>query len=325
MSVTIDGVFCGTKPIVRGSPQGSALGCLLYCINTQNLAEREAIWARANLPPSSTPPNAANSSTPVVFEGSLSTPTARRGSRFFPGSGSEDSNDINFWDSPKTQRTSSSGSWEAVVGVDGVITFKYVINTTAFESVPMSTAIKHFTTGTPTETIHPAGLGETLSLVAENAEGIGMQVNLAKTQLLCISPNTGCITSAAIQLDGNTIQSSSTMKLVGFTFGSSPIVEAHMTSIREEYRVKVWILFHLREAGIKGLNLYRRYCCYLRSRIDYLWAAYHSMLVKGKAAALERLHRYSLRLCFGFDGNIGVRMDELDIETLGERRLRTPS
>ena len=158
--------------------------------------------------------------------------------------------------------------------------------------------------------------------MAENAESIGMRVNVAKTQLLCISSNNGYITSAAIRVGDDTITSGSTMKLVGFTFGSSPTIEAHVTSIREEYRVKVWFLFHLRESGIKGMNLYRLYCCYLRSRIEYLSAAYHSMLLKGQAEALERLHHYSLRLCFGFDGDIEARMTELNIETLRERQLR---
>ena len=149
-----------------------------------------------------------------------------------------------------------------------------------------------------------------------------MRVNVGKTQLLCISPNNGCITSAAINVDGDDVRSSPTMKLVGFTFGSSPTAEAHVLSIREEYRRKVWFLFHLREAGIRGTNLYKLYCCYLWSRIEYLSAAYHSMLLKGQAESLERLHRYALRVCFGFAGDIRETMVQLSIASLKERRER---
>ena len=67
--------------------------------------------------------------------------------------------------------------------------------------------------------------------------------------------------------------------------------------------MKVWLLFHLHEAGIKGVNLFRLYCVYIRSRIEYLSAAYHSILLAGQAEALERLHRYAVRVCFGFGGN----------------------
>ena len=241
---------------------------------------------------------------------------------FFPGSDSEDSSEFNFWDHSSDVEETGEFSWEVSYDESGVVTFKYIDDTTVFEAVPLSTSTKHFTAGPTAESVQPLGLADTLATVAENAEDIGMRVNVKKTQLLCISPNNGCITSAVIQAGGESIGSNTTMKLVGFTFGSSPSTEAHVYAIREEYRRNVWFLFHLREAGIMGMNLYRLYCCYLRSRVEYLSAAYHSMLLKGQAEALERLHRYSLRLCFGFDGDINQKMDDLNIQTLGERRLR---
>ena len=317
MSVTIDGKPCGTRPIIRGSPQGSVLGCLLYCLTTQDLAN---VGGQARPPvrrPSPRPPKRPefrdNHPLPPAWD---SSPV-----RFFPGSGSEDSDEFNFWDSSGDGAV-FEGHWKAFTGEDGITTFKYIDDTTAFEAVPMSTAVKHFTTGATTEDIHPQGLGNVLASVAENAEDIGMKVNVKKTQLLCISPNNGCITSAAIRAEGTTIRSAPTMRLVGFTFGSSPTAEAHVVAITEDFRVKVWFLFHLRNCGIRGMNLYRLYCCYLRSRIEYLSAAYHSMLLKGQGDQLERLHRYSLRLCFGFEGDITETMANLCIETLGERRQR---
>ena len=39
MQITIDGHTSPLLPIQRGSPQGSVLGCLLYCATTQKLTE----------------------------------------------------------------------------------------------------------------------------------------------------------------------------------------------------------------------------------------------------------------------------------------------
>ena len=151
-----------------------------------------------------------------------------------------------------------------------------------------------------------------------------MKVNVRKTQLLCISPLNGCLTSAAIHPTdtGAPVTSSNTMKLVGFAFGDTPGVGTHVDAICEDYRMRVWMLFHLRGVGIKGWNLFRLYCCYIRSRVEYLSVAYHSMLLKGQAEALEKLHRYAVGVCFGFEVDTGTAMAEQNIETLSERMIR---
>ena len=188
----------------------------------------------------------------------------------------------------------------------------------------MDTAIRHCSTGPTLESVRPTALERGLGDLAARAGNIGMKVNVKKTQLLCISPRNGCNTTAAILAGGDEgwIHSTDRMKLVGFTFGPSASVEFHVDAIREEYRRKVWLLFHLHEAGIRGNNLFRLYCVYIRSRIEYLSSAYHSMLLVGQAEALERLHRYAVRVCFGFQGDVGVLTEEMGIETLCTRRER---
>ena len=321
MSVTVDGIHCGTKKIVRGSPQGSVLGYLLYCVTTQSLTRREANPSEQSPTTPTTPPRMDVG--PFHSLPGLPGAAARTRMRFFPGSESDESEGVNFWDSddqlcPDLTR----GLFDPVLGDDGIITFKYIDDTTAFEAVPMAAAIRHLLSGPTTEVLHPAGLESTLVDIAGRADEIGMRVNVKKTQLLCISPNNGCITSAYVKANGDYVWSSPAMKLVGFTFSGSPTAEAHVLSIREEYCRKVWFLFHLRESGIKGINLYKLYCRYLCLRIEYLSAAYHSMLLKGQAESLERLHRYALRVCFGFAGDIRETLAELSIATLQERRVR---
>ena len=201
---------------------------------------------------------------------------------------------------------------------------KYVDDTTIFQAVNMNTAIRHVSAGPTTETLRPVHLEVGMANLATRAEDIGMRVNVGKTQLLCISPLNGCTTSAAIKpcSSNGWAESGDRMKLVGFTFGPSPSAAYHVEAIREEYRRKVWMLFHLHESGIRGQKLFKLYCCYIWSRIEYLSPAYHSMLLAGQAEALERLHRYAVRVCFGFDIDVGALMRERGIEPLSVRRER---
>ena len=144
-----------------------------------------------------------------------------------------------------------------------------------------------------------------------------------KTQLLVISPPNGCITSATIATrQGHTIDSVDTMKLVGFTFGSSPGAGAHVESIGDKYAVKKWMLYHLRDAGFKGEPLYKLYCCYVSSTMEYCSPVYHPMLTQGQEDYLERLQRHALRICFGYDRPVEEWMDHFNISTLKECRIR---
>ena len=326
MSLTLQGIHCGTRDIIRGSPQGSVLGCLLYCITTQHLTERVAVRELNN----QGEPHTTNVPTEVRFDNDdVGVPMGVQRPaeyRFFPGSGSDGDTDeeINFWDrSTSRSAVSSSSDDEGGGHLEEDASFKYIDDTTKFSAVSLSKAIRHVTTGPTKEVVRPVALEGGLHEMRTRAEDIGMRINVKKTQLLCISPNNGCITSAVIKAEGSeTITSGEMLKLVGFTFGTEPSAGAHVMAIREDFRKKVWLLFHWREAGIKDVLLYRLYCCYIRSRIEYMSAAYHSMLHKGQAEALEKLHRYALRICFGFERDIRDVMTERGIESLADRRER---
>ena len=99
----------------------------------------------------------------------------------------------------------------------------------------LSSAVRHFTTGTTTESVHPLGQESAIEGIASLAAEIGMRVNVGKTQLLCISPNNGCITSATVLAGDDIVASADTMKLVGYTFGTVPTAEAHVMAIRVDY------------------------------------------------------------------------------------------
>lgn len=78
------------------------------------------------------------------------------------------------------------------------------------------------------------------------------------------------------------INSVPNLKLVGFMFGEEPGAGAHVTTIEEQYRRKKWMLHNLRDAGFKGNDLFRFYCCYVRSAIEYCSPVLHPMLTLGQ-------------------------------------------
>lgn len=82
------------------------------------------------------------------------------------------------------------------------------------------------------------------------------------------------------------------------------------------------MLYHLRDAGFKGMQLFKLYCCYILSMIEYCSPVYHSLLNTGQGTALERLQRHALRVCFGYESPVEHWMQQFNISSLKDRRSR---
>ena len=248
MTIAVDGKKASPVAIQRGSPQGSVLGCLLYCITTQSLTDDLDDQPQAV---------------------------------YFPQ------------DSPGAERVEM---WGTSDGSPGVEAFRYVDDTTLVHTVPMDNAVRHITTNITVETLVDPDLERAFMELEAGADAIGMKINRKKTQLLAISPNNGCRTDSSLAVgDGVIVESQPEMRLVGFNFGTAPNASSHVATIREKFRLKIWMLYHLRRAGFKDRTLYRLYCCYLRTVIEYCSVVYHSLLTKAHAEDLERIHRQAIR------------------------------
>ena len=88
----------------------------------------------------------------------------------------------------------------------------------------------------------------------------------------------------------------------------------------DKFRMKIWLLFHLREAGIKDDRPFRLFCVYIRSVMEYCSPVYHSMLNRWQTETLERLQRHAARICFGTEVPVRQIMLEKGIQSLEERR-----
>ena len=147
--------------------------------------------------------------------------------------------------------------------------------------------------------------------------------NHSTLQLLVISPRNGCITRAVLDVvEDVPTESVKRLKLVGFYFGCNHGVGTHIRKVHAKFKRRNWMLFHLRRAGIKGMSLFRLYCCYIRSFIEYCSPVYHSLLNVGQTALLEKMQRAAVRICFGLDIPVKQAMTENGIETLEARRVR---
>ena len=137
MTVTINGYAAKPIVITRGSPQGSVLGCLLYCVATQLLT--------------------------------LALRASQRLVNYFPQDEGPD-HGVEFWER------------------DDSASFLYVDDTTLLDAVPLSSAVRHCTTGTTVEEFWQLAVAGDFNKLSRRAEDIGMAINGSKTQLLVISP-----------------------------------------------------------------------------------------------------------------------------------------
>ena len=77
-----------------------------------------------------------------------------------------------------------------------------------------------------------------------------MKINKEKTQLLCVSDLRQSNINAHIVAEETKIESLDRMKILGFIFGKDPGVSEHINYIVSKFNRSLWILIHLKRAGI---------------------------------------------------------------------------
>ena len=104
--------------------------------------------------------------------------------------------------------------------------------------------------------------------VERNAISRGMKINNNKTKMLCISAAKTYDPVAFISTsDGTTISSTDSMKVLGFTFDSSPTVKAHLQVTQRKFKCRMWALRHLKRNGFSKQDLVRVYAAMILSLI----------------------------------------------------------
>ena len=172
-------------------------------------------------------------------------------------------------------------------------------DTTTVERCNKDQAIRHVQASGSTEFVPAVGTNNLIDCLSGEAAAIDMKVNAKKTQLLCISADNGYRSDTAITTEGTTIQSQEEVKLLGFVLGNTTGVHGQVAAILTKFRRKFWSLIHLRRAGIRGKNLFSLYESLVRPVIEANCVIYHPMLTKSQKAAIEKLQKLVVWLCYG--------------------------
>ena len=296
-----------------GSPQGSILGCRLYCLTTQQINSELPRPTTINSPPSGGP---RPQPQPSAMEEQRSPEP--------PGMGLMPHDLSDSTSSPSTPPPTPNWGDQSTAVDDFlgrlVEAFKYVDDTTLVGLVNKLSTLKHFTTNRTLETANCPELDALLAAIITRTEEIGMKVNASKTQIICVSPDNGCHTTAAVSVGGNIIESTDRMKLLGFMLSSDPNMNKHVEFIQQKFRGRFWALIHLKRAGMTGLDLFRMYTVFVRPIIETNSVIYHSMLTRHQCNTIEKMQRKVIRLCFGFNMHPNVFSEMYDLKTLEERR-----
>ena len=309
MMVKIGDYLSEPRKLCGGSPQGSILGCLLYCLTTQQIDGRP-----------SDPPVRMPTNPPAHQEQESEVSSDEE----YVGFGLMGSHEVSPDRTPTEEMSAVEGPAMQAVRAEArrtITTFKYVDDTTTVEAVPPGLGIRHITAATTLEKV-PADLTEgAMNSIIEAAGDIGMVVNCKKTQLLCISGDNGCSTTAAIrEPSGQEINSVRSMKLLGFMLTDTPDVSGQVAMLKTKFRAKFWGLINLRRAGLKGKKLYKLYCSLVRPVLECNSVVFHTMLTRAQSNELEKLQRQAIRLSFGFAQSTEQHIVAHGLQTLEERR-----
>ena len=318
MRAKIDGQLSAPRNLNGGSPQGSILGCLLYCLTTQQIDHNLATIQATPSPPAHEPVRLrtdAEHSPPSPGHGFGLMETAVPGLQ-----ATSPERDTSGPDSSDSFLTAESPSLDAldVHRPYCIHCFKYVDDTTTFERVHRHAGIRHISTAVTTELI-PADLTNALlGSMAARARDIGMKINCGKTQVAVLSPDNGCLSFTKLHSEGETLTSSDHIKLLGFEVSVG--MDRQVTAIKAKFRAKFWSLIHLNRAGIRGLELYHLYCIFIRPTLESNAVIIHPQLTRHQCHEIERLQMHVLKLCFGFDKSYAQARNDHNIPTLEQRR-----
>ena len=322
MKVKVGGEIMNAWKLSGGSPQGSILGCFLYCATTQQIGP--GILERG-LPPLG--PRQPTTPTPTSPAAPTSSPGAPGGFGLVDIMAPDLDLSNSSGDSFLTAPGSPTGAPNASPGTltehihAALSFFKYVDDTTLVETVDRNLGIRHLSANTPLEELPAALLEAFLCRIIELATVIGMKVNCLKTQMIVISGDTGYSVSASFIADGVRISSTNSMKLLGFMVCGTGM-SAQVAFIKDKFRRKFWSLTHLRRSGIGGDQLFKLYTVLVRPVIETNSVVYHSMLTTGQSGELEKLQKKILRLCYGHFTSYAAILEEKSIDRLETRRQK---
>ena len=323
LRVKINDKLSAFHKLCGGSPQGSILGCLLYCVATQQLGTNLLPDELPRTPPlqpapemPGTPPDDIG---PPDDDGPVQEPAGFRVAEWMIPTSVSPPTEGQDPTSPRQDMLPLAQEGEPNTR-PRIITLKYIDDTTTVETVDKETTVRHIQASGSTELVPAQATSAIFEGISNRAGEIGMIVNGKKTQILCISAPNGYSSYCSFRVGDLTLASQASIKLLGFCLGSAPGVHDQLDFIKNKFRRKFWSLVHMRRAGIKGAKLFKLYAVFVRPVIESNHVIYHSMLGKGQSAEIEDMQKLVVRLCFGPGHSYDDILAGHSIMRLSERR-----
>ena len=324
MTVRIGNECSEPRTVPGGSPQGSILANFLFCVTVNSFSREHEMDPL---------PQRAPALHPIGAEAITSTPRRRA-----PADVSDDSDpdeSFRFFRLRKPYVLETSDEEESFIMPQSQIndvlgpperwvtekpTIRcYIDDFNCVEKVQVQGAITHISEQRQKCLVHAAGSESVFLGVCSDAGKKKMKVNAAKTQMVCISSSHDDVKSY-MNIDGKRMLSAPTLKILGFTFSNRPTAHAHINLTLTKLRRRLWMLTHLRHAGMHTNSLLNMYFSLIRSVADFAAPAYHSLLTANQSEALERIQKKALRAIFGHQYSYATVLQHQNIPTLEERR-----
>ena len=326
MTVKVGDAKSAPRVVTGGAPQGSILGCFLFCAYVNSLlqvkAERRPVAATVE----DSPPRAGdlNLDDSVPAEPNLTDDS-------LTGDDSEDELASFFrWHNPRRLNDTiasdnlNNSAVRDFLDLDkpdsDPLTMGYIDDLNVIERLDERLRISHHTTGRTTTKLRADQSELIFERLEELSSDLGMKINPAKTQVLCISTAAGVDAKSFIVHKGSKINSTGELKILGFWFSESPTVNLHVNKMLTKARSRLWSIRNLKRSGMDEPDLLHFYKCFIRPLLDYAVPTYHPQLTKELSSEIERFQASAMKIIYGPLVSYATVVDHNKIETHFKRR-----
>ena len=201
--------------------------------------------------------------------------------------------------------------------------YKYVDDNVISEKINFGQTPTALLNGHPTKDKLAISSQNAFRTIVRAALAKGMKVNNGKTNILCISDPLNHLRKVHMFTEeGERLDSTEEMKVLGFTFSSRPTVHAHVDSIIKKFRQRYWSLRHLKKVGFDNAELVRVYKCNILPLADYAAVIYHSLLTDEQDEQLENAQTSALKCIFNHCLSARKLRKLAGIDSLRKRRIK---
>ena len=147
-----------------------------------------------------------------------------------------------------------------------------------------------------------------------------MKVNHGKTQLLCVSASKSANVTSYVKSGSTKVESCDKLKMLGFMFGKDPSVQTHVNFMLEKARKKLWLLRHLKRAGLEVDDMLKLFNTIIRPTVEFAAPTYHPMLNVKMTKEIEGIQKRASKIIFGWDSSYADLIEDGRLKSLEERR-----